>query len=293
VQGGNVIMPSFAVGRAQELLYILREVKERRLVPSRFNFKVYLDSPMAIAATKVYQRDMYGYADESTLAMLAAGDDPINFPGLITLQTAEESKALNTDTEPKVVISTGGMCDAGRIRHHLKHNLWRSESTIVFVGFQSSGTLGRRLIDGAKLVHLLGDEIFVKAKIRNFKRLSAHADKDGLLDWISAYEKKPEHVFIVHGELTVAKGFAATLEELGFAAHAPNYQEVYDLIDDVVLSPGIPKEGVALVAGAAAWGRLQAAADQLQELVANKSGSPNIDLNRLTNQILSILQKWK
>ena len=151
------------------------------------------------------------------------------FPNLNLVESSEESKMLNMDTTPKVIISASGMCDAGRIRHHLKHNLWRANSAVVFVGFQSPGTLGRRLLDGVEKVKLFGEEIAVKAKIVNFQGLSSHADHDHLVQWIKAFDPKPTHVFVVHGDEDVAPVFAEELNSLGFHAHAAKFTECYDL----------------------------------------------------------------
>ena len=162
-----------------------------------------------------------------------------NFTNLRMTETSEESKALNEDHTPKVIISASGMCDAGRIRHHLKHNLWRPECTVVFVGSQGEGTLGRSLLEGTKSVKLFGEEIAVHAKIVNFQGLSSHADRDHLISWIADFkEPKPQHVFVVHGDREVAPFFAQTIQGMGFTAHAPQYTEVYDLIADKVLATG-------------------------------------------------------
>ena len=208
-RGGNVIIPSFAVGRTQELLYFIREIKDAGLVKSNPDFPVYIDSPLAKKATTIFTGNLHGYLDEDALALVQDGTHMFNFTNLRMTETSEESKALNEEPTPKVIISASGMCDAGRIRHHLKHNLWREECTVVFVGFQGEGTLGRALLDGAKSVKLFGEEIAVRAKIVNFQGLSSHADRDHLLAWISAFtEKKPRHVFVVHGDREVAPYFA-------------------------------------------------------------------------------------
>ena len=237
--GGNVIIPSFAVGRTQELLYFMREIKDAKLVKSNPDFPVYIDSPLAKKATTIFVGDLRGYLDEEALDLVQDGTHMFNFTNLRMTETSEESKALNLDNTPKVIISASGMCDAGRIRHHLKHNLWRPESTVVFVGFQGEGTLGRTLLEGAGQVKMFGEEIAVRAKIVNFKGLSSHADRDHLLEWISAFkEQKPQHVFVVHGDREVAPFFAQSVEKLGFTAHAPQYTEVYDLVADKVLEVG-------------------------------------------------------
>ena len=167
-KGGNIVIPSFAVGRTQELLYFLREIKNEGMVKSVPNFTVCVDSPLAAEATKIYAGDLHGYLDEEAIAVLQGGDNLFTFPGLTLTQSTEESKALNMDKSSKIIISASGMCDAGRIRHHLKHNLWRPECAVVFVGYQGEGTLGRRLLEGAKSVKLFGEEIAVRARILNF-----------------------------------------------------------------------------------------------------------------------------
>ena len=176
-QRGNVIIPSFAVGRTQELLYFMREMKKEGMVKSNLDFTVCVDSPVANEATKIFSGDLRGYLDEEALEVVKEGDKLFTFPGLMMTESSEESKQLNLDKSSKVIISASGMCDAGRIRHHLKHNLWREECAIVFVGYQGEGTLGRHLLDGAKQVRLFGEEIAVNASIYNFQGLSSHADR--------------------------------------------------------------------------------------------------------------------
>ena len=194
-KGGNVVIPSFAVGRTQELLYFIREIKDQGLVTSVPNFPVYVDSPLAKSATTIFCGDLRGYLDEDALELVKDGTHMFNFPGLHLTETVDESKSLNEDHTPKVIISASGMCDAGRIRHHLKHNLWRPECTVVFVGYQGEGTLGRTLLEGVKSVKLFGEEIAVHAQIVNFQGLSSHADRNHLLSWIQAIQApKPQHV---------------------------------------------------------------------------------------------------
>jgi len=220
-RGGNVVIPSFAVARTQELLYFIREIKEKRLVVSNPNFPVYVDSPLASGITKLYDADLSGYADEQAMIIIKKGVKLLSFPNLIFTDSTEDSIALNYDPTPKVIISSSGMCEAGRIRHHLKYNLWRKECSIVFVGYQANGTLGRILLDGVKKVKLLGEEITVLATIYNFTSLSAHADRDGLLKWINSFDEKPDKVFITHGEDSVCDEFAKSLNELGFFGCCP------------------------------------------------------------------------
>lgn len=200
-KGGNVIIPSFAAGRTQELIYELNKKKEvyDEKLKMLFATPVYIDSPMAISATEVFRNNLDCY-DEEAREYIENGDNPLDFPGLQFTRTAEESKALNERKESSIIIAASGMCEAGRIRHHLKHNLWRKDSTIIFVGYQAEGTLGRRLLDGAKKVRLFGEEISVEARIEMIEGFSGHADKEGLLKWIERFNRKPKKIFIVHGE---------------------------------------------------------------------------------------------
>ncbi|RXE60160.1 MBL fold metallo-hydrolase RNA specificity domain-containing protein [Acetivibrio mesophilus] len=200
-KGGNVVIPSFAVGRTQELIYELNKKKEvcDEKLKKLFATPVYIDSPMAISATEVFRNNLDCYDDEAR-EYVENGDNPLDFPGLKFTRTADESKALNERKDSSIIISASGMCEAGRIRHHLKHNLWRKDSTIIFVGYQAEGTLGRRLLDGAKKVRLFGEEISVEARIEMIEGFSGHADKQGLLSWIERFSKKPKKIFIVHGE---------------------------------------------------------------------------------------------
>ena len=298
-KGGNVVIPSFAVGRTQELLYFIRQIKDENLVKSVPNFDVYVDSPLSKAATTIFCGDLRGYLDEEAVALVKDGTHMFNFPGLHLTETVDESKNLNLDPSPKVIISASGMCDAGRIRHHLKHNLWRPESAVVFVGFQSPGTLGRHLLDGAESVKMFGEEIAVRAKIVNFQGLSSHADRDHLLHWIDQFASaKPTHVFVVHGDREVAPAFAADLAERGFAAHAPRYTEVYDLLTDRIVEQGYlpePKkksfEGAPRVSSA--YRRLVELGDALAALIRRSQGRDNKTLADFAESLRKILEKFK
>lgn len=297
-KGGNVIIPSFAVGRTQELLYFLREIKEKGLVRSRPDFEVVVDSPLAKEATQVFSGDLTGYLDEEAIAALRKAD-LFTFPGLTLTQTLDESKALNLDRTPRVILSASGMCDAGRVRHHLKHNLWRPECAVVFVGYQAEGTLGRRLLDGAAYVKLFGEEIAVRAKIATVAGLSSHADRDGLLAWMDQFAReKPRQVFVVHGDKDVTAAYAGTLKDRGFAAHAPDYEEVYDLLNDKLLAAGIPpavKEGAETkdkYPVSAAYKRLEEVGEQLMEVIRHNKGGTNKDLGKFADQLRSLIQKW-
>ena len=296
-KGGNIIIPSFAVGRTQELLYFLREIKDKHMVKSVPNFTVCVDSPLAAEATRIYAGNLHGYLDEEAIAVLQSGSDLFTFPGLTLTQSTEESKALNADKTPKIILSASGMCDAGRIRHHLKHNLWRPECAVVFVGYQGEGTLGRRLLEGAKTVKLFGEEIAVQARIVNFKGLSSHADRTHLLSWVKHFSPKPQQIFVVHGDSPVTELFAKTLnDELGIPAHAPLYEEVYDLTENRLLAPGVVLESKPRPAGASAgspaYVRLQDVSKQLELLISRSRGRPNKDLAKLADQLRQVMEKW-
>ena len=296
--GGNVVIPSFAVGRTQELLYFIREIKDKQLVKSNPDFPVYIDSPLARRATTIFTGDLDGYLDADALALVQDGTHMFNFSNLRMTETVEESKGLNEDGIPKVIISASGMCDAGRIRHHLKHNLWKPECTIVFVGYQGEGTLGRSLLEGVRSVKLFGEEIAVHAKIVNFQGLSSHADRDHLLAWIADIKApKPQHVFIVHGDREVAPYFAESVEKLGFTAHAPQYTEVYDLLEDKIVAPGyLPERKAKAVGGqrvSSAYERLVALGQRMVDVIRRSKGRDNKTLGRWADQLRQLLDKWE
>ena len=293
-KGGNVVIPSFAVGRTQELLYFIREIKDKGMVKSDPDFPVYIDSPLAKKATTIFTGDLRGYLDEEALELVQDGTHMFSFSNLRMTETSEESKALNMDRTPKVIISASGMCDAGRIRHHLKHNLWRPECAIVFVGSQAEGSLGRRLLNGVSTVKLFGEEIAVRAKIVRFHGLSSHADRDGLLRWIEAYNPRPRQVFVVHGDQEVTEVYANTLRQRGLDAHAPNYEEVYDLLTNRMLSPGLPpeKKQAAPAAGSPAYQRLEEVGRRLMEVIAHNKGGTNKDLGKFADQLRALIEKW-
>jgi len=296
--GGNVVIPSFAVGRTQELLYYIREIKERGLVKNIPDFPVYVDSPLAAEATKIYSRDLTGYADEDTVQLIKSGFEPINFSNLNICASVEDSKALNANSVPKVIISSSGMCEAGRIRHHLKHNLWRPECAVVFVGYQANGTLGRALIDGLGKVKLFGEEIAVQAHIYNFRALSAHADRAGLIKWITAFESKPRRVFVVHGEQSICETFTEHLKQLGYNAYAPNPEVAFNLKDNSVLDEGIEPKNPALQKGteekkhSALFARLSEAGRRILRIIQDSEGGANKDLAKFADQINALCDKW-
>lgn len=221
---GNVIIPAFAVGRTQQILYTLNEMVESGELP---RIPVFIDSPLAVSATKIF-RDCRECYNQETLWLLRKGDDPFYFPGLKCVRSADESRALNNYKGGAVIISASGMCDAGRIKHHLKHNLWRPESAVVFIGFQAEGTLGRRILDGAKKVKIMGELINVAAKIYSLQGFSAHADQAGLLNWAASFTRKPQRVFVVHGEASESAALAELMtKETGIPTSIPKFSEEY------------------------------------------------------------------
>ena len=291
-----MVIPSFAVGRTQELLYDIREVKERQLVKGVPHFPVYVDSPLALEATRIYDNDLTGYADEETVALLKEGFRPLDFPNLHLCQSAAESMALNSDETPKVIISSSGMCEAGRIRHHLKHNLWRPECSIVFVGYQANGTLGRMLLNDVKNVRLFGEAIAVKAQIHNYRSMSGHADKNGLLRWIGEFKQPVQKVFVVHGEEETAESFAELLKEKGLDSYVPNYRAEYDLIAGQCTNAGVPMEALyrpVHAKGTPDYQKLEALGKSLQELINRSEGRPNKELRRFADQLSSLVEKWE
>lgn len=213
-RGGNVVIPSFAVGRTQELIYELNRFYDsnneyRKELDKIF---VYIDSPMATTATEIFRKNAQVF-DEETREYILKGDNPLEFKNLKFTRSSKESQDLNFNKEPKIIISASGMCEAGRIRHHLKHNLWNPKNSIVFVGYQGQGTLGRSLVEGIKMVTLFGEEIQVNAEIHNLEGFSGHADQNGLFAWLAHFEQKPKQIFLVHGEEESKKDFAKLVNE--------------------------------------------------------------------------------
>ncbi len=239
-RGGNVVIPSFAIGRTQEIIYELNR-EEEKYHDHRSAFMqtpVYVDSPLAVSATRIFRENADCF-DEEARHYIENGDNPLDFLNLHFTSSVEESKMLNVSPESKIIISASGMCDAGRIKHHLKHNLWRQDSAIIFVGYQAQGTLGRRLVDGEKTVRIFDEEIAVKARIEMIEGFSGHADRDGLLEWIGAMAKKPEQIMLVHGEPEVIASFAKTIEkQFGIAPH------IAELDESVVLGAAVSRKGV-------------------------------------------------
>ncbi len=297
LRGGNLVIPSFAIGRTQELLYLLRSIKEQKLIDGFEGFVVYVDSPLATEATKIYQDNLTDYYDPETLALVKAGINPIAFPGLRLSETSEESRAINFDIVPKVIISASGMCEAGRIRHHLKHNLWREDSTVLFVGYQAEGTFGRKLLNGAKRVSLFGEDIQVKAHIENIVGISGHADRDMLLDWLGAMGNPPKRVFVNHGEDVVCESFAQTINnKLKLATAVPYSGDEYDLATGECIARGRIVKLTKVTEGRRraniAFDKLMSAYSRLKVVIDMSRGLTNKELARFTDQINDLCDKY-
>jgi len=298
-RGGNVIIPSFAVGRTQELLYIIREIKEEKLLKDFNDFKVYVDSPLAIEATNLFTKNTHTCFDDEAQKIVKEGRNPLSFPGLITTVTTEESREINYDTEPKVIISASGMCEAGRIRHHLKHNLWREESTILFVGYQAKGTLGRKIIDGESFVKLFGEVVNVEAGIEILHGISGHADMKGLMDWLRGFKKISKKVIVVHGEDEVTDFFANKIEnELKISAFAPYSGEKIDLISgEITVKAGVKKKKRVYEKATGArsrmvFERVLSSVRRLSKVVLKNEGLSNKELAKLESQINNLADRW-
>ncbi len=298
-RGGNVIIPAFAVGRTQEMLYAIREIKEKGLVKGHNGFPVYVDSPLASEATAIFMQCNPICFDEETLALIKNGSNPIWFDGIRITESTEDSKQINFDETPKIVISASGMCEAGRIRHHLKHNLWKAESTVLFVGYQAEGSLGRRLQDGAESVSLFGDEISVNAEIATLQGTSGHADRDGLVQWLSGFKEKPKTVFVNHGDDDSCEDFKSLLIDMGYNATAPYSGSEYSLNTGkatvVAVGKAIEskKHSQPKTRAATVYRDMVAEAEKLLRLVKSRQGRTNKDNARLTSQIRTIIEKWK
>ena len=294
-RGGNVVIPAFAVGRTQEMLYYFRKIKEEGLIKGH-SFEVYVDSPLAVEATQIFNENIAECFDEEAMDLVRNGINPLRFPGLTLSITSNDSIAINSDNKPKVIISASGMCEAGRIRHHLKHNLWRKECTVVFVGYQANGTLGRMLLEGASEVKLFGETIEVMAEIVKLEGVSGHADKAGLIKWITSFDNRLKQVFVVHGEDEVSTGFAKCLcDEYGLNAVAPYSGAEFDMISGRFVKEGerIPKAKKPVQRKANdVFERLLAAGRRLLTVIKHNEGGANKDLAKFADQITSMCDKW-
>lgn len=295
-RGGNLVIPSFAVGRTQELLYLFHHIKKEGLTKYK-DFPVFVDSPLCVEATEIYsaESELRDYYDNETLALIDSGEEILTFPGLHFSRTSEESMAINADKRSKVIISASGMCEAGRIRHHLKHNLWREDSTVLFVGYQAYGTLGRAVIEGANEVKIFGEKIQVKAKIAKMKGISGHGDQKILLDWLKNIKTPIKTVFVNHGEETSAEDFANVIfDEIGVQAVVPYNGSIYDLLNDKCLAKGntVKIEKKKTVKPSSAYERLLLAGNRLMSVIEKNKQGANKDLAKLTDKIIELCNKW-
>ena len=296
------MIPSFAVGRTQEMLYLIRELKNAHLVKGHGDFPVYVDSPLAVEATSIFLQCSRDCFDGPTQKLLDDGVNPLMFPGLQISVSSDESKKINDDKTPKVILSSSGMCEGGRIRHHLKHNLWRKDSTVLFVGYQAAGTLGRILLDGGKkTIKLFGEDIAVNAEILFMPGKSGHADRDGLLEWLSAFRNTPEMVFVNHGEDEVVESFAGLVaEKLGCKTWAPYSGTVYDLLSASFIEKGdgvpVTKKGSETPQAQRKrllFEKLLAAGQRLLGVIRGCEGLSNKDVGKFTDQINHLCDKWE
>ncbi|MBQ8639302.1 MAG: MBL fold metallo-hydrolase [Lachnospiraceae bacterium] len=300
-RGGNLVIPCFAVGRTQQILYFLRGLKVNHELPGFESVEVYVDSPLAVEATNIFAKNTEECFDAEAMELVQKGINPIMFPGLRLSVTSDESKAINADPKPKVILSASGMCDAGRIRHHLKHNLWRPECTVLFAGYQSEGCLGRTLLDGASEVKLFGETIAVRAKIARMSGISGHADREGLIRWVRNISPSPKQVFVVHGEDAVTDSFAALLREnYGMNAAAPYSGAGYDLITGEMLEEGrrefIKKNYVPKAPGkktASLYRRLVDAGQKLIAVIRGYQEGTNKDIQQFTQEVENLCDRWK
>lgn len=272
-KGGTVVIPSFAVGRTQEILYELNNLKDTihdeefyREYETIMKAPVYVDSPLAISATEVFEDNMDLF-DEETKKIMQMGDNPLEFPGLKFTRTADESKELNESNEPAIIISASGMCEVGRIKHHLKHNLWNPNSTILFVGYQAQGTLGRKIVDGAKTVKIFGEEIAVNARIEYIEGYSGHADQEWLLNFIYSFFTKPKHIFLVHGEPEGQKVLRdKIIENTEIPVTIPEFGECYELDDNINVVGKVENKRAREYVRLEVLGRMQTLKEELEDM---------------------------
>jgi len=301
-RGGNVIIPCFAVGRTQNMLYFLRKIQGEGFVKGH-NISVYVDSPLAVEASNIFSRNIEGYFDDEAMELVKQGINPIMFDGVKLSVSADDSKAINFDNSPKVILSASGMCEAGRIRHHLKHNLWRKECTVVFVGYQGEGTLGRKLLDKEPVVKLFGEEVEVNAEIVRLEGVSGHADKNGLINWVKAFASKPSKVFVVHGEDAVCDSFSAELRnDHGFDVFAPYSGARFDLATGDVLFEGVKEyivreeteeKKVSKAKANASYRTLLEAGDRIAKVIRESEKGANKDMIKLARLINDLCDKWE
>ena len=291
--GGNVVIPSFAVGRAQEILYFIRRIKEQGKVKGHDGFPVFVDSPLAIDATNIFSEVGESYYDADTKALVDAGVNPIGFDGLSVSLSSDDSRMINEDPMPKVIISASGMCEAGRIRHHLKHNLWRNECTVLFVGYQAIGTLGHAILNGAKRVRIFGEDIAVNAHVAVLGNTSSHADRVGLMRWLDAYDTRPERVFVVHGGGDNAEKWADDVrKQFAFNAVAPMFSESYDLLKNVRIKEGYIPELHSRQTPNTVYKYLLESGGRIGELIKNFKGRTNSETKKFVRELDDLFKRY-
>ncbi len=295
---GTVVIPSFAVGRTQEILYEINKLKDirkdeefQKQYQTLMKAPVFVDSPLAISATEVFRENMDLF-DEETQAEMQKGDNPLEFPGLQFTMTTEESKALNEDPKPCIIISASGMCEVGRIKHHLKHNLWNPNSTILFVGYQAPGTLGYNIVNGAKKVKIFGEEIAVNARIEYIEGYSGHADQEGLMNFIYSFINKPKHIFLVHGEEESKNILKEKIEtETSLPVIIPEFGETFELDQEVTMTNKIERRMPEMSLKREVMNRLEKLKDEIKDMenyVREDMGNTNIkdeDVFRINEKI--------
>ena len=311
-KGGTVVIPSFAVGRTQEILYELNGLKEKdddeefkRKYKTLMSAPVYVDSPLAISATEIFRKNANLF-DEETQALIKSGDNPLEFPGLQFTRTADESKALNEKNESAIIISASGMCEVGRIKHHLKHHLWDPNSTILFVGYQAAGTLGRRLVEGEKMVKIFGEEIAVNARIEYIEGYSGHADQEWLLNFIYSFITKPKHIFLVHGEPDSQEVLKRKITEtIEIPVTIPEYGQTYTLDETLKMEQTVQvKEEENVIEKRDILGKINTLKQELQDMenivkeeyLTEETTDGDISLlklrlNEIEEQIVRIVEK--
>ena len=298
-KGGNVVIPSFAVGRTQEILYELNKLKENRTdeefikkYEKLMSVPVYVDSPLAISATEVFRQNMDLF-EEEVQEGLKKGDNPLEFPGLRFTRTADESRALNESKEPCIIISASGMCEVGRIKHHLKHNLWNPNSTILFVGYQAPGTLGAKIVAGEKKVKIFGEEIAINARIEYIEGYSGHADQEWLLNFVYSFITKPKHIFLVHGEPEGQKVLKEKLiENVEIPVTIPDYGENYTLDDDLIVTSKVDMKDKYRYIRLEVIDRLATLREELEEM-SDIIKEDVFDVNTEDEEIIEINAKIK
>ena len=311
-RGGNVVIPAFAVGRTQELLYYIRIIKEKHLIRNHDGFPVVVDSPLAVEATNIYSTEMLDYYNEEAVELIKSGVNPVTFPDLKVSVSSNDSKMINDDSTPKIIISASGMCEAGRIRHHLKHNLWRPECTILFVGYQCQGIVGAKLLDGDDSVKLFGEDIQVRAEIAAVDSFSSHADEKSLMEWITQADPSAR-IFINHGEDLVTEHLAMeAAKATGKPATAPYSGEVWDLINNDLVHKAEVRPVIKKAASGSAdyshgntkitesTGKANAVyedlcktGDDLMSLIEQSRGGSNKDLEALTKELTDLIEKYR